>query len=83
LADVARGIGFETAFNFARHSPGRLILAVRNQQAVNDASAAIVTATKGKVVPEVWIVDLASFTSVRAFAKRCNFELDRLDIFVD
>jgi NAD(P)-dependent dehydrogenase (short-subunit alcohol dehydrogenase family) len=34
------------------------------------------------VIPEVWHIDLTSFESVRAFAKRCDTNLERLDIFV-
>jgi retinol dehydrogenase-12 len=81
-SDRSSGIGYETALNFAHHSPERLILAVRNVKAGKEASDAISTATGGKVVPEVWTLDLASFASVRAFAERCNTDLSRLDVFV-
>ena len=32
---------------------------------------------------EVWKLDLGDFASVKAFAKRANTELDRLDIFLE
>ena len=41
---------------------------------------AAVPTFKGKI--DVWEVDMASFDSVRSFAKRIRSDLDRLDIFL-
>lgn len=72
----------QTAIHLARLSPARLILAVRDTEKGGLASKMIEEVTPFRGV-EVWKLDLASFASVRAFAKRCDTELERLDIVVE
>ncbi|KAH6664817.1 hypothetical protein F5X68DRAFT_250362 [Plectosphaerella plurivora] len=77
------GIGLETAKHLVRCSAARVILAVRNVKAGEEAKAEIEAATKRTGVVEVWRLDLASFASVKSFAQRAITELDRLDILVE
>ena len=59
-----------------------MILACRDEEKANEAAKDIISETgSDKVV--VRIVDLASFDSVRAFAKLINETEDRLDILVN
>ena len=74
------GIGKETALDFAQRG-ARVILACRNEEKAKDAARDIIAETgSDKVV--VRILDLASFKSVRAFAKLINETEERLDILV-
>ena len=75
------GIGKETALDFAKRG-ARVILACRNEEKAKDAARDIIAETgSDKVV--VRIVDLASFESVRAFAKLISETEERLDILVN
>ena len=75
------GIGKETALDFAKRG-ARVILACRDEEKAKDAARDLVAETgSDKVV--VRIVDLASFGSVRAFAKLINETEERLDILVN
>ncbi|KAF4596784.1 hypothetical protein EYR40_007526 [Pleurotus pulmonarius] len=75
------GIGFEAAMHFAKMGPGRLILACRS---LSRGSAALdkLKATTGCETAELWLLDLSSFESVRAFADRIELEVQRLDILI-
>jgi len=88
------GLGFEVAKRFHEMNPARLILAVRTPTKGEAAKKAILEAAAGKgkeavagraeeTVVEVWQLDLSSFESVRQFAKRCESELDRVDILLE
>ena len=75
------GIGKETALDFAQRG-ARVILACRDEEKAKDAARNIIAKTgSDKVV--VRILDLASFESVRAFAKLINETEERLDILVN
>lgn len=75
------GIGKETALDFAKRG-ARVILACRDEERAKDAARDIVAQTgSDKVV--VRIVDLASFESVRSFAKLIRETEERLDILVN
>lgn len=77
------GLGLETARHLVGLGSTKVILAVRNTQAGEDAKRDI-EATTGKTgVAEVWALDLSSYSSVRAFAKRATEELDRLDALIE
>ncbi|KAK8100215.1 Short chain dehydrogenase atnD [Apiospora kogelbergensis] len=77
------GLGLETAKHLVRASAGRVILAVRSTTSGERARREIETETDREGVAEVWTLDLASYDSVRAFAKRAVDELDRLDALVE
>lgn len=75
------GIGFEAVQHFATMGPKRLILACRSQEKGEAAIQRLEKAT-GYNQAELWLIDLAEFASVKAFADRALKELERLDIIV-
>ncbi|KIJ64227.1 hypothetical protein HYDPIDRAFT_28664 [Hydnomerulius pinastri MD-312] len=75
------GIGFEAAKHFARMNPARLIIACRSESKGKAAQAEIQTVCGYKPC-ELWLLDLASFSSVEDFADKFQRECDRLDILV-
>jgi NAD(P)-dependent dehydrogenase (short-subunit alcohol dehydrogenase family) len=77
------GIGIETARHLVAFGSKRVIMAVRNLEA-GEAAKNDIEATTGKSgVAEVWALDLASYDSVKAFARRATDELDRLDGLIE
>jgi NAD(P)-dependent dehydrogenase (short-subunit alcohol dehydrogenase family) len=79
---IIRGIGKAAALHLAKRNPARLILAVRNEKAGQVAAAELARATEGQVEPEVLLLDMSSFATVRRFVQECEQRLDRLDVFV-
>ncbi|KAI1639632.1 short-chain dehydrogenase [Biscogniauxia mediterranea] len=80
------GIGFETAKHLVRLQASKVILAVRSTKAGERAKADIegtVAAAGKKGVVEVWPLNLGSYASVRAFAKRAVASLERIDGLVE
>jgi len=73
------GLGLETARHLVRGSAARVILACRNAAAGQRAKADIERTTGRTGIAQVWPLDLASSTSVQAFAKRASEELERVD----
>lgn len=75
------GLGFEAAKHLASLGAAKVILAVRNTIAGQAAKQEIDTAagTADKNVVEVWPLDLCSYDSVKAFAKRAETQLERID----
>ena len=77
------GLGKEAARHFARLGASKLILAVRNIEAGEEAKKDIVYTTKrDQSVIEVWPLDLASYDSVKAFAHRA-LGLPRVDVLLE
>ncbi|KAK2459322.1 hypothetical protein APHAL10511_008677 [Amanita phalloides] len=72
------GLGFEAAKHFAKMNPAKLILACRSKQRGETALAKL-RAETGYDGAEVWLVDQADFSSVKAFADKFLKEEDRLD----
>ncbi|KAK7044162.1 hypothetical protein VNI00_007882 [Paramarasmius palmivorus] len=75
------GLGFEACKHFASMNPGRLILGCRNK-AKGDAAVEKIKAETGYKA-ELWIIDLSSFASVKAFVDKFEKEGGRLDILVE
>lgn len=73
------GIGLETARHLVSLGSAKVILAVRNVQAGEQALRNIEKTTTISGVAEVWQLDLASYASVQKFATRASKELSRLD----
>jgi len=73
------GIGIEASKHFARMQPARLIIACRNESKGKAALAEIEQET-GYRGCELWIIDLADFASVIAFADK--FEKDGGDLHI-
>ncbi|KAK0458363.1 uncharacterized protein EV420DRAFT_1270603 [Desarmillaria tabescens] len=82
LIGANAGLGFEAAKHFARMNPARLVLTARDEAKGKDALARVQKET-GYTKAELWITDVANFSSVIAFADRAERELDRLDILVE
>lgn len=77
------GMGLEAARSFASLGASRVILAVRTEAKGLVAKKSIETSTScSPKVIQVWSLDLASNSSVAAFGRRVDKELDRLDVFV-
>ncbi|RLL96007.1 hypothetical protein CFD26_104584 [Aspergillus turcosus] len=77
------GLGFEAAKHLVSLEAAKVILAVRNISAGEKAKKEIEEST-GKIgVAEVWSLDLASYDSVKAFARKATTELDRIDAVIE
>lgn len=72
------GIGLECAKHLVRLKAKRVILAVRSETRGKGALDEIETETGRRGVAEVWLLDLASFDSIKAFVGRVE-QLDRVD----
>ena len=73
------GVGLEAAAKFSALGASKVILAVRNLQKGETAKATIESRTGKKDQLEVWQLDMNSFDSVVAFAKRAE-TLDHLSV---
>ena len=82
------GLGLEAAKHLASFSAARIVLAVRNPKAGEEAkrqveaAAAAAGRPEGGLAVEVWHVDMAVTSSVCAFARRVATDLDRIDGFL-
>ena len=76
------GLGLEAARHFARLNASKVILAVRNIRAGEEAAKSIHESTGRKGVCEVWQVDLGNWDSVKSFVKRTE-GLERLDVVLE
>ncbi|EGX48578.1 hypothetical protein AOL_s00080g207 [Orbilia oligospora ATCC 24927] len=76
------GLGFEAAKHLVSFSPSRVILAVRTLKNGEAAKSKIEAETGKKGIAEVWQLDLSSYDSVKAFAKKVQ-GLDRLDAIIE
>lgn len=77
------GLGYEAAKHLVALGVAKVILAVRNINAGEIAKGKIEAETSKSGVAEVWLLDLASYDSVKAFAKRVITELDRIDAVIE
>ena len=77
------GLGFEAAQHLVALGAAKVILGVRNVSAGEAAKTKIDTATGKSDVAEVWALDLASYDSVKSFAKRAIKDLDRIDALIE
>lgn len=76
------GLGLEAARHFVRLDAEKVILAVRNLAAGEEAKCSIEESTGRKNVCKVWELDLTSYASVQAFAKRASSDLSRIDVLL-
>lgn len=74
------GLGFEAARQLLRLGLSGLILAVRSQAKGDDASRKLSQEFPNADI-HVWVVDMADYDSVVAFADRCR-KLERLDFAI-
>lgn len=77
------GLGREAARHLTRLGASKVIIAVRNTSAGEEAKKDIVNTTKcAPDVIEVWALDLSSYDSVLAFADRAK-KLPRIDVLLE
>lgn len=80
------GLGKEAARHFVRLGASTVILAVRSLDKGNAAKTDIESTTDrelGSETIQVWELDMARYASVKAFAKRVEDELPRVDIVIE
>ncbi|RAO73851.1 uncharacterized protein BHQ10_009863 [Talaromyces amestolkiae] len=75
------GVGYATALKYVQLAASTVILGVRSLQKGELAKSQIEKATGRAGVVQVWQLDMASFESIDAFAKRVE-SLKRVDIVV-
>ncbi|KAI0158067.1 NAD(P)-binding protein [Xylariaceae sp. FL1272] len=73
------GLGYEAAIQLLDLKLSHLVIGARSLQRGNDA-AAIMQKRHPQARIDVWEVDMSSYDSVRAFARRIDSELDRIDM---
>ena len=77
------GLGKEAARHFARLGASKIIIAVRNIKAGEEAKKDIEASTKCDAdILEVWPLDLLSHESIKSFADRVS-KLPRLDVLLE
>jgi retinol dehydrogenase 12 len=76
------GLGLEASRHFVKLGAETVILACRSLEKADKAKADIERSTGKTDVVEVWHLDLGSYESVKAFAKRAE-SLQRLDVLVN
>lgn len=76
------GLGFEAAKHVVRLGAEKVILGVRNLSKGQEAKGEIDSRTGKPGVVEVWQVDLASYDSVKAFARKAE-SLQRIDVVLE
>jgi NAD(P)-dependent dehydrogenase (short-subunit alcohol dehydrogenase family) len=81
ITGATSGIGEEAAFKFAALGATKVIIAARDSKKGETTKVALEARLQSKDQLEVWELDMMSYDSVVAFAKRAT-ELDQLDIVV-
>ena len=76
------GLGLEAARWFVTLDAAKVIIAVRSQSKGEEAKRSIEASTKRQGVVEVWPLDLSSYESVKACARKAE-SLERLDVLVE
>lgn len=77
-----QGLGYEAAKHLVDATAAKVILAVRSQGKGDEAVTRIEADTGVKDVAEVWLLDMGSYASIKAFAKKVE-GLDRLDAIIE
>ncbi|MCJ1472565.1 hypothetical protein MMC13_001214 [Lambiella insularis] len=76
-----QGLGFEAARQLLALGLSHLVVAVRSLDKGKDAAAKLATANSSAKI-DVWALDMESYESIQAFARKCNTELSRIDYTV-
>lgn len=80
------GLGYECTKRLVRLQAGRVIMAVRNTKAGTDAARAIekeLGSLSNTTKLEVWELDLSKYNSVKAFVRRVEKNLERVDALIE
>lgn len=81
ITGATSGIGEEAAYKFAALGASKVIIAARDSKKGERTKAALEGRLQGKGQLEVWELDMMSYESVVAFAKRAQ-SLEHLDVLV-
>lgn len=81
VTGASTGLGFESAKQLLALGLSRIVLGVRSL-AKGKAAAMELAKVSAEATIDVWELEMESYESVRAFAKRCDKELSRLDFVV-
>lgn len=77
------GLGLEAARHLVAVGASKVIMGVRNLDAGETAKTNIESSTGKTGIAEVWKIDLSSYDSVKAFAKKAIAELERVDALIE
>lgn len=77
------GLGLEAVRHYVSLNASRVIIAVRSLSKGESAKASVEASTGRTGIAEVWLLDLSSFDSVKAFAKRADRDLERIDAVIE
>ncbi|KAK6518871.1 hypothetical protein TWF281_003562 [Arthrobotrys megalospora] len=75
------GLGFESSRQFLQLGLSRLIMAVRSMERGEEAAVKLRTLFPNATI-DVWVLDMASYSSIQAFVSRVESQLPRLDIAI-
>lgn len=76
------GLGLEATRHFVRAGASTVIIACRTLSKGEAAKKDIEESERRKDVIQVWELDMSSYASVKAFAKRCE-DLPRIDVLLE
>ena len=83
VTGAGHGLGLQCAKHLVRLGAKRVIIAVRSVTSGESGQKEIEIDTGRKGVAEVWKLDLASYDSVKSFARKTIHELDRIDGLIE
>lgn len=81
ITGANQGLGFESARQFLALRLSHLIITVRSEDKGKAAVSKLQVEFPNATI-KVWLLDMCSYESVQAFAKRAESELPRLDIAI-
>ena len=81
VTGATSGIGKEAVFKFAKLGAAKVIMAARDMKKGESVKSALEARLGRKGQLEVWEMDMMSYDSVEAFAKRAH-ELDHIDVAI-
>ncbi|KAH7144118.1 hypothetical protein B0J13DRAFT_675563 [Dactylonectria estremocensis] len=86
VTGASGGLGLEAARHYIRLGASRVILGVRSQSKGDEAKRNLTSSFSSDRLKsctiDVWLIDLASFASVRSFADKIGQNLEKLDIAI-
>jgi NAD(P)-dependent dehydrogenase (short-subunit alcohol dehydrogenase family) len=75
------GLGFEASKQLLSLGLSHLVMGVRNLEKGKEAARRLQAATPEAKI-DVWELDMMSYPSIKAFAKKCEMELTQLDFVI-
>ncbi|KAJ0423163.1 hypothetical protein BJY00DRAFT_299767 [Aspergillus carlsbadensis] len=81
ITGASSGIGYAAATTLLSYNLTHLIITVRTERKGTDAATKLRKQYPNARI-DVWMLDMLSYESIRAFVARCQRELDRVDFVV-